>query len=551
MKVFIIGGVAGGASCAARLRRLSEENEITIIDRGPYVSFANCGLPYYVGDVIDDESDLIVATPALFKDRYNIDVRLENEVLKIDKKNKKIEIRDLKTKQIYEESYDALVLSPGAAPIRPPLPGIDLPGIFVLRTIPDSRNIKNWIEKQNVKSAAIIGGGFIGLEMAENLVGLGIKVDILEMLPQVMPPLDAEMAELIHRELKDKGVNLHLGDAVAEFEKSKENSLIVKTKSEKKHEVDMVILSIGVRPESKLAVEAGLEIGKRGGIQVNEFLQTSDAHVWAIGDAIEVCDFISQEKGLIPLAGPANRQGRIAAENIMGRKSIFRGVQATAVCKVFDLTVALTGLSEKSLVRLGEKFKKIYLHPGHHASYYPDANTIHMKLLFSPDDGRILGAQAIGKDGAEKRIDVLSMAIQKGATVFDLEEAELCYAPQFGSAKDPINMAGMIAGNMLRGDCPMQSWEEIKDKAAFLLDVRTKEEFDQEHLGESVNIPLNELRFKLELLSKDQPIMVFCSAGQRGYFATQILRGHGFDAINLTGGLQTYKMLYPTVCLKA
>ncbi|MCA9396189.1 MAG: FAD-dependent oxidoreductase, partial [Candidatus Omnitrophica bacterium] len=447
MKVVIIGGVAGGASCAARARRLSEDSEIIVLDRGRYVSFANCGLPYYVGDVIHNEKDLIVATPELFKNRFNIDVRLQSEAVSIDRQAKTVTVRPLDGGNEYTESYDALVLSPGAGPIRPPLEGIDLPGIFSLRTIPDSRNIRNWIKEHHVKEAAIVGGGFIGLEMADNLTRQGIRVKVIELQTQVMPPLDPEMLPEVEKHLKDNGVELILGDAVASFKASENELITIRTQSGKDIAVGMVILAIGVKPENALAKAAGLEIGARGGIRVDRQMRTTDPAIWAVGDAVETHEFSTGQNISVPLAGPANRQGRIAADVIFGRDSAFRGVQGTAVCRIFDYTVAMTGLSEKTLQSLKTVYQKIYLHPGQHVSYFPGAHAIDMKVLFEPSTGRILGAQAVGQDGVEKRIDVISMAIQMKATVFDLEEAELCYAPQFGAAKDPVNFAGMIAAN--------------------------------------------------------------------------------------------------------
>jgi len=544
-RILIVGGVAGGASCAARARRLSEEAEIIIFDRGHYVSFANCGLPYYVGDVIKDERSLLVATPELFQRRFNIQVRLRSEVLAIDRLNQQIEIQDLTSREIYKEGYDVLVLAPGASPVRPPIPGIDLPGIFTLRTIPDTREIREWIAEYSAERAVIVGGGFIGLEMAENLVKRGISVTIVEMQPHVMPLLDSEIATLIHTELKNHGVSLRLGQAVTGFEQRNDGSVQVELGQEKAVSGDLVILSIGVRPETKLAVGAGLEIGQLGGIRVNDRMRTSDEHIWAVGDAVEVRDVVTGQWMLIPLAGPANRQGRIAADVIMGRDTRFRGVQATAVLGVFDLTVASTGVTERTLKRLGlwEKhpgFEKIYLHPGQHASYYPGATSITMKLIFSKEDGRVVGAQAIGKEGVEKRIDVISMAIQKGSTVFDLEEAELCYSPQFGSAKDPVNMAGMIAANVLRGDVSVLHSEGVEAEGAFILDVRDPWEFKRGHIKGAVNIPLNELRARMNELPKDREILTYCFVGQRSYYAGRALMQHGFKVKNISGGYRTF-----------
>lgn len=545
-RILIIGGVAGGASCAARARRLSETAEIIMFDRGGFVSFANCGLPYYIGDVIAEEKKLLVANVELFKNRFNIEVRLENEVLEIDRKKSEIVVKNLKTNEIYREHYDALVLSPGASPIRPPLPGIDLPGIFSLRTIPDSRRIREWIVKQNVKNAVIVGGGFIGLEMTENLVHRGINVSLLEMLPQVMPPLDIEMVEPVHQYLRKKGVELFLGDGVTGFETNNEvnnGGLIVSTKSGKKHRTDLVILALGVRPDIELAKNAGLEIGERGGIRVNKKMRTNDKKIWAVGDAVEVQDFVTKEWTLIPLAGPANRQGRIAADAIFGRTSQFRGTQGTSVCGIFDLIIASTGASEKTLKRLGIDYEKVYLHPAHHVGYYPGAKPIDLKLLFSPKDGKILGAQAIGEAGVEKRIDVIAMAIQTRATIFDLEQAELCYSPQFGAAKDPVNFAGMIAGNALRGDAPLTQWDYLPTEDAVILDVREVSEFEGGHVAGAVNIPLPKLRDRLDELPKDREIWVYCQVGQRAYYATRILRLNGFNAKNITGGFKTYQTL--------
>jgi NADPH-dependent 2,4-dienoyl-CoA reductase/sulfur reductase-like enzyme/rhodanese-related sulfurtransferase len=540
-RILIIGGVAGGASCAARTRRQSESAEIIIFDRGPFVSFANCGLPYYVGDVITDEKKLLVANTELFKHRFNIEVRLENEVLEIDRDAREISVKDLNSGQVYRERYDALVLAPGASPLRPPLPGIDLPGIFALRTIPDSRRIREWIVERQVQQAVIVGGGFIGLEMAENLVKRGIAVTLLEMLPQVMPPLDPEMVTPVHDRLTANGVQLRLGDGVTGFEQTREGTLIVSTKSGEKHPADLVILGIGVRPETKLAKDAGLEIGDRGGIRVNEQMRTNDEHIWAVGDAVEVRDWVTGEWILIPLAGPANRQGRVAADAICGRDTTFRGVQGTTVCGVFGLIIATTGASEKTLKRVGMAYEKVYLHPGHHVGYYPGAKPIDMKLLFSPQDGRILGAQAVGEEGVEKRMDVIAMALQNRATVFDLEEAELCYAPQFGAAKDPVNLAGMVAANMLRGDAPIIHWDKLAEDEALLLDVREIGEFEAGHVEGALNIPLTQLRDRVHELPKDQKIAVYCQVGQRAYYATRALRLQGFDAHNLTGGFKTYK----------
>ncbi len=540
-RILIVGGVAGGASCAARARRLSEDAEIIVFERGPYVSFANCGLPYYVGNVITDERSLIIATPELFRKRFNIEVRVQSEVRSINREERTVELIRSDTGEVYHEKYDALVLATGSMPVRPPIPGIDLPGIFSLRTIPDSRQMKEWIADRKAKRAVIVGGGFIGLETAENLVGRGISVAIIDMLPQVMAPLDAEMAVPIHEHLRAKGVALHLNDGAARFEKgAKGTTISVVTKSGASYDCDMVLLAVGVRPEVRLAKEAGLEIGALGGVRVSDQMRTSDAHIWAVGDAVEVKDCVTGTWSLIPLAGPANRQGRIAADVILRREARFRGVQGTMVCRIFDMTVAATGTSEKTLLRQGiNGHEKVYLHPGHHVNYYPGAKPITMKLIFSTADGQILGAQAVGQEGVEKRIDVIAMAIQKGATVFDLEEAELCYAPQFGAAKDPVNVAGMIAANALKGDAPVAHWADAGEKGSYLLDVREPAEYRHGHLEEAVNIPLHSLRERMSELPTDREILVYCGVGQRSYYACRAMRLNGLRARNFSGGIKT------------
>jgi NADPH-dependent 2,4-dienoyl-CoA reductase/sulfur reductase-like enzyme/rhodanese-related sulfurtransferase len=545
-RVVIVGGVAGGATCAARLRRQDEDAEILVLERGPYVSFANCGLPYYVGNVIQEESKLLLAWPSLFRERFNIEVRTRNEVLAIDRTASTVLVRDLETGREYSEPYDALVLSPGASPIRPPWPGIDLPGIFTLRTVPDSREIRHWIDEKKTRKAVVVGGGFIGLEMAENLVHRGIAVTIVELASQVMPPLDPEMAEYAKQRLESRGVTLALADAVSEFGHGTNGSLMVHTKSGKTYEADLVVLAIGVRPETALARTAGLELGERGGIRVDRQMRTSDPRIWAVGDAVEVRNRVTGQWELIPLAGPANRQGRVAADAICGRDAHFDGVQATAVCGFFAMTVALTGATEKSLRRAGMvDFESIYLHPGNHVGYYPGAQAIHMKLLFRKSDGLVLGAQAVGEEGVARRIDVIATAIQMKATVFDLEEDELCYAPQYGAAKDPVNMAGMIAANVVRGDAEIAPWNELNSTKAFLLDVRQPSEFDAGSIPGSVNIPLGQLRSRLGELPTDREIWINCGVGQRAYYACRILSQHGLQARNLSGGYSTYRVLRP------
>ncbi len=546
-RVVIVGGVAGGATCAARLRRLDEQAEILLIDRGPYVSFANCGLPYYVGNVIHDEAKLLVATPALFKDRFNIEVRTRHEVTEINREAQTVSIHDHVAGRKFTEHYDNLVLSPGAAPIRPRLTGINLPGIFTLRNIPDSREIREWIDSRRPQRAVVIGGGFIGLEMAENLAHRGIKVTIVEMAKQLMPPLDPEMAEYARVHLIAHGVQLAMGDAVASFEQSDRGALIVHTQAGAALDADLVVLAMGVRPETRLARDAGLEIGERGGIRVDSAMRTSDPKIWAIGDAVETRNLVTGQWELVPLAGPANRQARVAAGAICGRDVKFDGVLGTAVCGFFGMTVALTGATERSLSRAGiADFQAIYLHPNQHVAYYPGAHPIHIKLLFRKSDGLVLGAQAVGgSSGPERRIDVIATAIQMKATVFNLEDIDLCYAPQYGAARDPANMAGMIAANALRNDVRLAPWDEVPSTNALLLDVREPHEYAVDPIAGAYNIPLGKLRSRMQELPKSKEIWVNCGIGQRAYFACRILTQHGFQVRNLSGGVQTYAAFYP------
>ena len=553
MKVIIIGGVAGGASCAARLRRMDERAEILMVERGPYVSYANCGLPYHVGGVIPEESSLLVANEERFRGFYAVEARTRCEAIAISPKAKTVDLRNLATGAVTTESYDKLVLSPGAAPIRPPLPGIDLPGIFSVRTVPDARTIREWLQRgtatpsgmdtytgfQTVvkpKRAVVVGGGFIGLEMVENFAHLGLEVTLIEKLNQVMPPLDPEMARLVERYLVKHGVHLELNDGVAGFEQAEDGSLRVLTGSGKAHPADVVILAIGVRPETALAKAAGLEIGQRGGIRVDEHMRTSDPDIFAVGDAVEVKDVVTGQWTLIPLAGPANRQGRIAADVIAGRDSRYRGTQGTSICKIFEGEIGQTGPSEKVLRQLGDTdFEKLYLYLNSHAGYYPGAKMLAIKVLFRKSNGRLLGAQVLGEEGVVKRVDAFAMAIQGGMTIYDLEESELSYAPPFGSAKEPVNFAGMAAANLLRGDMPISHWDGVGD--ALLLDVRNPPELQVESVPGAVNIPLGQLRARLGELPRDREIHVICRSGGRAYFATRILLQNGFKARNISGGM--------------
>lgn len=544
-RLLIVGGVAGGASCAARARRLSEEAEIVIFERGDFVSFANCGLPYHVGGVIAREEDLLVASPELFRERLRIEVRLGTEAVAIDRARQLLRVREPATGRESEERYDALVLSPGAQPIRPDWPGIDLPGIFSLRTIPDARRIRGWIDERRARSALIVGGGYIGLEMAENLLRRGLAVTVVEREAQVLPLFDPEMAAPLAATLAAHGVRLRLAETVLGFEPDPSGGLRARLSSGASERADLVLLCIGVRPETELARASGLEIGERGGIRVDARMRTSSPRIWAVGDAVEVKDVVTGRYGPVPLAGPANRQGRIAADVIFGRESSFRGAQGTAVVGVFEATAASTGPSEKALRRAGlwgeeGPFEKIYLHPGHHADYYPGSEPIALKLIFRRDNGRIVGGQAVGRAGVEKRIDVIAMAIQKEGTVFDLEEAELCYAPQFGAARDPVNVAGMIAANVLRGDARIAHWENLEGFPGLLLDVRTEEEVRRGRVPGAVHIPVDRLRERLKELPRDREIWAYCYVGQRSYLASRLLSQKGFRCRNVSGGYRTY-----------
>jgi NADPH-dependent 2,4-dienoyl-CoA reductase/sulfur reductase-like enzyme/rhodanese-related sulfurtransferase len=547
MKLLIVGGVAGGASAAARARRLSEDAHIVLFERGPDVSFANCGLPYYLGGEIAERDKLLVVTPERLRTRLKLDVRTRTSVEAIDRAGKKLRVRDLATGREYEESYDKLILAPGAAPIRPPLPGIDLPGVFTLRNLQDMDRIKAKLD-QGVRQAVVVGAGFIGLELVENFVRKGIATTAVELQDQVLPPFDQEMTTPIAQELASKGVSLLLGQSAESFE-SAPDGLVVRLKSGQRLPAQLVVLGVGVRPENKLAVEAGLAAGARGGIRVNDHLQTSDPDIYAVGDAIEVKDFVTGDPAQVPLAGPANRQGRIAADNIFGRGTRYRGTQGTAIVRVFDKTAAMTGASEKVLKRTKHSYRKVYVHPTNHAGYYPGAQGMTLKLLFDPETCKVLGAQAVGGDGVDKRIDVLAVAIQAGMTVFDLEEMELAYSPQYGSAKDPIKMAGFVAGGLLRGDHPQVDVETVLTAPAgespYLVDVRTPQEYADGHIPGAANLSVDDLRPRLGELPRDRQIAVYCQVGQRAYLAIRILRQAGFQAVNVGGGYKTYRLMHP------
>jgi len=546
-RILIVGGVAGGAACAARLRRLDEAAEIFVFERGPDVSFANCGLPYYLGGVIAERQRLLVATPERFRDWLGIEIRTRTEVEAVDRPGRTVAVRNLLTGAAATECYDALVLAPGAVPIRPACPGTDLPGVFTLRTLEDTDRIRARIEQHRPARAVVVGGGYIGLEMAENLARRNIEVVLLEAGGQVMPPMDPEMVAPVHAELEGHGVDLHLGDGLSAIEPGQDDRLTVISSQGHRLTAGLVIMAVGVRPNVELARRAGLEIGSLGGIRVDDRMQTSDPAVWAVGDAVEVRDVITGQWTLCALAGPAARQGRIAADAICGRASRFRGTQGTAVVGVFDLTVAITGASEKRLKAAGIPYQKSYTHSLDHAGYYPGAEMLTMKLLFDPASGRILGAQAVGRRGVDKRIDVVAMAIQKQATVFDLEESELCYAPQYGSAKDPVNMAGFVAGNVLCGDVELCHWEDWQALQAagkeppLVVDVRTRGEAAAGAVPGSVNVPLGELRARLGEIPRDREIWVHCGVGQRSYYAARILRHHGFRVRNLSGGMRSFQ----------
>lgn len=543
-KILIVGGVAGGATAAARLRRLDEKSQIIMFERGEYISFANCGLPYYIGNVIENRDALLVQTVEGMKKRFNLDIRNFSEVVSIDAEKMEVTVNNLSTGETYVEKYDELILSPGASPIKPPITGIaDADNIFTLRNIPDTDAIKGFVDTKNPKEAVVVGGGFIGIEMAENLAERGVRVHLVEMLNQVMAPIDFEMAQIVHKHMVEKGVDLILGDGVDSFE---ENGRVVKLKSGRKINSDITILSIGIRPENELAKSAGLELGDRGHIRVNENFETSKPHIYAVGDAIETQGLIYGEASSIALASPANRQARIVADRINGIDSKYKGVLGTSVAKVFDLTVSSTGYNEKKLKNMGKNdFKSIHIHPLSNAGYYPTARPLDLKLIFEIPSGRVLGAQAIGEVGVEKRIDVIATAIVAKMTVRDLQELELSYAPPFSSAKDPVNMAGYVASNILDGieAVSVMEIDDIVEKGGYLIDVRTVGEFMAGSMPGAVNIPLDELRDRLDEIPKDKDIYINCQVGLRGYLAVRILKNNGINAVNVDGGYKSYRQL--------
>lgn len=546
MKVIIVGGVAGGASAAARLRRLDETAEIVMLERSGYISYANCGLPYYVGGEITDREALTLQTPESFFERFHVDVRVNSEATAIDLAGKQVTVRNLADGTTYTESYDKLILSPGARPVRPPLPGIDNARIFTMRTVEDTLALRGFIDEHHPKRAVVVGGGFIGLEMTENLMQAGLAVDLVERLDQVMAPLDYDMACTLHGYLRKKGVGLHLSTAVAGFEEAP-GGIRTLLEGGSALDSDLVLLAIGVSPDTRLAADAGLELGARGSIKVTDRMQTSDPDVYAVGDAVQVSSILTQQPTLLPLAGPANKQGRIAADNICGRESHFAGVQGTAVLKLFDMTAAATGLNEKAAKAAGLAYDRTITFSANHASYYPGATNMTVKVLFDPETGRLLGAQIVGFDGVDKRIDVLATAIRAGMTGLDLTELELAYAPPYGSAKDPVNMAGFVIENVLTRTVRQFHWDEVdtlpRDGSVTLLDTRTDEEVAHGRIEGTVHIPLDSLRDRVGELDPKKPVYINCHSGLRSYIACRILSQHGFTCYNLSGGWRFYDLV--------
>ena len=544
-KILIVGGVAGGASAAARARRLDEQADIIVLERGAYISFANCGLPYHIGGDITSRDALILQTPQSFKSRFNVDIRVQHEVVSINKQAKTIAVKDLVTKTEYEESYDALILSPGASPFVPDIDGLDNHLTHRLRTLPDMDAIMSSIDTHKPLHATVCGGGFIGLEVVEALCHRGIKVTLVEFAPQVMSPVDIEMANMLHNELIAHDVTLVLGKALQQVKpcNNKDTSLTLVLNDQAELTTNLLIMAVGVKPETSLAVNAGLMIGTLGGIKVDDFMRTSDPSIFAVGDAIETPDYVTGDAMLAPLAGPANRQGRLAANIIFGAKEKYSKTQATAICKVFDLAVASTGLNEKTLLRKRIPYQKIYVHAANHAGYYPGSHPVSLKLLFSPDKGKILGAQAVGKEGVDKRIDIISVAQRAGMTVFDLQDIELCYAPPFGSARDVVNQAGLVAANVIRGDEVIFHSDFLSNDTEpyLLLDVRGEAEIiNSGKIPGAINIPLDQLRESLSKLPKDKDILVYCQVGLRGHVASCLLSNLGYKVRNMSGGYKTW-----------
>lgn len=539
MKTIIIGGVAGGASAAARLRRLDETCEIVILERGDFISFANCGLPYYIGGAITDKNNLTLQTPESFRKRFNIDVRVNNEAVKISPEEKTVTVKNLKSGEIYTESYDNLILSPGAEPIKPNIDGIDSEIVFTLRNIPDTLKIKEYIEKSNPKSAVVIGGGYIGVEMAENLKEAGLDVSVVELADHLIAPLDFDMAADVHRYIKSKGIKLYLNNGVKAID---DNTVILQNGT---IDAEMIIMSVGVRPETALAKDCGIEVNRRGSIIVDRHMKTNLQNIYAVGDAVEAEDFITKSPAFIPLAGPANKQGRIAADNICGIGSEYTGTQGSAVLKLFDMTVATTGINEKSASSAGIDYDKTYIYSSSHASYYPGASNMSIKALWDKKTLKIIGAQIVGFDGVDKRMDVLASSIRFGAKITDLANLELCYAPPFGSAKDPVNMLGFVAENIITGKMKQFFWNDVeklpRDGSVTLLDVRTVTEVKRGRIDGFINIPLDSLRERIEEISKDKPVYLHCHSGLRSYIALCILKGNGYDCFNLAGGWRLYE----------
>lgn len=550
-KILIIGGVAGGASTAARLRRLDETSEIIMFERGSYISYANCGLPYHIGNVIKERESLLLQTPEAMSKKYNIDVRVDSEVVKIDKENKQVEVKKTKTGETYKENYDVLVISTGSTPLKPPIEGINSPGIFTLWTVPDTDEIKKFINERNPKNAVVIGGGFIGLEVAENLHHAGIKVTVAEAMDQVMAPIDYEMAQLVQNNMVSNGVELLLGDGVSKF-KSENGLVTITLASGKTLSADMVILSIGVRPNGQLAKDAGLEINQRGGVVVDKYLKTSDPNIYALGDVIEVEEYINKGKAMIALAGPANKQGRICANNIYGANEEYKGTMGTSVAKVFDLTVASTGANEKTLKRMGMEEGKDYytatISQKSHAGYYPESSELILKLVFSTEGKKIFGAQIVGEDGADKRIDTIATTIRLGGSIFDLKELELAYAPPYSSAKDPVNMLGFVAENIIQNKIKFAKWNDIdpsKPSDYTILDIREEMELMVFEIPGAKNIPLGDLRKRLNELNKNDKIVIFCAVGIRSYNAARALAENGFNNVWVyPAGTNFYKSVY-------